>query len=1258
VTVLLRRRIQMRLALWGLLAAGFLSLAALPGRSDDQPKSTPREKQIADLEQQLKSLQKKLSELRQVNYTTETPSHAKEGALPTDWVKALSWRCIGPANMAGRITAISVFEADPSTYWIATASGGLLKTTNNGITFEHQFDREATVSVGDVCVAPSDRNVVWVGTGEGNPRNSVSWGDGVYKSTDGGKSWKNMGLKQSFQIGRVVVHPKDPNTVYVGALGRLYGPNPERGLFKTTDGGQTWQKLSLPTDEKTGVLDLRMHPTEPNTLIAATWERQRDQFDAFFGGTEGDQYGPVKTHAPGTALYKTTDGGQTWKKLTKGLPAGPMGRIGLDWYRKDPNIIYAIIDTEKAGQGPPRINLLRASADKAEGGLQIKGVNPDGPAGKAGLKAGDVIKTVNGKAAESAQAVNTLLQNARPGQKLTFSVARGEETKDVAVALEDRTRGRGGPGGGGGFGGGGRGGFAGVAALGAMGEDAEGGARVTRIFPEGAADKAGIHEGDLIQTVTKKKVEGFQQLLEQLQEHKEGDKVPLRIRRGTETRDVELTVGSAASFAGRGPSARRPYGSGLGGQEENVQYEQGPDGYQTGGLFKSTDAGESWVRINSINPRPMYFSQVRVDPTDDKFLYVLGVSQYSSRDGGTTFTGTFGRGVHADGHTLWVDPTNGRHMLIGCDGGFYQTYDRGINWDHLNTSAIGQFYHVAVDSRPLYRVYGGLQDNGTWGGPSRTRNATGPINEDWISVGGGDGFRCAVDPNDPDLVYYESQNGAFGRRNLRTGETGSIRPRPPGGGGGARTGGEQGEKPAGRAGGQRGAGGGGPRYRFNWNTPFILSSHNSKIFYCAGNFVFRSLDRGNDLRIISPEITASSKGSATALAESPRNPNVLWVGSDDGALWVTRDGGVNWTNVAKNVGLPGPRWVASLEASRFAEGRCYAAFDAHRSDDDEPYVYVTEDFGQTWKSLRGNLPTGSSRVLREDLKNANLLYAGTEFAAWASLDRGQSWTKINNNLPTVAVHDFAQHPTTGEMAAATHGRSLWIVDVTPLRQMTEEVLKAKAHLYQPNTAVRWRQEPRHGGTSRRFVGQNPPPGAQIYFSLTGKADKVSLKVVDYTGKTVRELFASAAPGLHRVSWDMTIGTGRPGAGEGAVAGRGGFGGRGGQAGGGQRGQRGGQPGTAQRGTRAGQPTPPTPGESEATAQPQQPQQEGETPTEPGPFPGGGFGFGFGRLAAPGMYRVVLTVDGQEFTQPLRVEADPDAPTSLLASEEDDDDVDK
>jgi photosystem II stability/assembly factor-like uncharacterized protein len=1062
--------LQQRAGSW--LGTGLATLAFcyLPvGSHAQQAARSGRDKVIEELQKQIETLNKKLEELRRD--TAKPAGTTPPPSLNPDWVKALQWRSIGPACMGGRITALSVYEADPCIYFVATASGGLLKTINDGITFEHQFDHEATVAIGDVCVAPSDPKIVWVGTGEGNPRNSVSYGDGVYKSTDGGKTWKNMGLRQSFQIGRLVIHPKNPDIVYVGALGRLYGPNSERGLYKTTDGGKTWQRI-LYVHDRTGVIDVKMNPADPETLLVATWERQRDGYDTHPGRPslpDGyDSYDPVKKWGPGTGLYKTTDGGKTFHKLTAGLPTCLLGRIGIDYYRKNPSTVFAIIDSEQIGMGmPERADgvYLGVAGEDADAGARLKEITRDSPAQKAGLKAGDIILAVDNRPVLSYKQLTDVLQGHKPGDKLAIKIARDRRAKDLTVILGKR--------------------------------------------PEGQPGQ-----------------------------------------------------GATAS--------KRPNSFWYGGQRENLQDKQGPQGYQYGGVYKSTDGGETWQRINSANPRPMYFSQIRVDPGDDRYLYVLGIALYRSADGGKTFKPDGGKEVHPDQHALWIDPHDGRHMIVGCDGGFYVTHDRMANWDFLNHLAIGQFYHVALDNQRPYHVYGGLQDNGSWSGPSRTLRNTGPMNEDWIVLGGGDGFVCRVDVNDPDAVYWEFQDGSIFRRNLRTGRSVVVRPQGPPG----------------------------PDvtinwnkpflislgrnlllpflpnlvhkepHRFNWNTPFILSSHNSHIFYSAGNFVFRSLKQGEELRPISPEITRTRVGSATALAESPRNPEVLWVGTDDGNLWVTRDGGGKWTNVSGQVGLPGPRWVASIECSRFAEGRAYVAFDAHRSDDDNPYLYVTEDFGQTWKSLRSNLPWGSSRVLREDVVNPDLLFVGTEFAVWGSINRGASWTKLNNNLPTVAVHELAIHSSASEMVAATHGRSLWVLDITPLRQMKAQAVTAGAYLYQPNTVVRWRTEPeRHspyGVGARHFIGQNPPPGAQLYYSLNKKADRIELKIVDYAGKTVRELKAPAEPGLHRIDWALTR----------SASGK----------------------------------------------------------------------------VAPGMYRVLLTVDGQEQVQSLQIEPDPVVPDAVAAPE--------
>lgn len=1041
-----------------------LILVSGPVSRADEPDQKAR---LADLKRQVEALQVKVQAIEK---EMEAPKkeEAKPTPLPKGWLDALKWRSIGPANMGGRIVSVAVVPNDPSTYYVATASGGLLKTKNNGVTFSHLFDRQGVVSIGDVAVSPSDPNIVWVGTGENNPRNSVSYGDGVYKSTDGGKSWTNMGLKESFQIGRIAIHPKDPNVVYVGALGRLYGPNPERGVFKTTDGGKSWEKV-LFVDDKTGVIDVQMNPDHPETLLVASYERKRGLYDV---------NDPEVKFGPGSGLHRTTDGGKTWTKLTKGLPTCDLGRIGICYYPKNPKVVFALVESEKIGTGPP--------------------------------------------------------------QK--------EQANRVYVGVS--------------------------------GETEEDQARLTNVVDGAPASKAGLKAGDILKEFDGKPVKTYEDFVELLPGKNPGDVVKVKVQRAGETQEVELTLAErAARPSTTGGDPKKPFLDSLGGQKENVQKRQGDEGFEYGGLYRSDDGGDSWSRINSLDPRPMYFSQVRVDPRDDQKVYVLGVSLYRSSDGGKTFKGDGGSGVHADQHALWIDPEDGRHMLIGCDGGLYVTYDRMDHWDHLNHLALGQFYDVAVDTRRVYNVYGGLQDNGTWGGPSRTLSRTGPVNQDWIRIGGGDGFGAQVDRDDPDLIYFTSQNGAVGRRNLRTGETASFRPRS-----------TDKDKPL----------------RFNWNTPFLLSHHNTRIYYMAGNQVFRSLDRGDGLKPISPNVTHTDRGSATALGESPRDAGVLYVGTDDGALWVSKDGGREWTDVTAKVGLDGPRFVASIEPSRYETGRVYVAFDGHRSNVDAPLAFVSEDFGDTWKPLNDGLPTrGSTRCLREDVKNPDVLYLGTEFSAFVSIDRGRTWNSLNTNLPTVTVMEFAQHPTTGEVVAATHGRSLWILDASPIRQTSAEVLKAEAHLYQPNPVQRWHASPPKGQTNRRFEGENPPNGLPIYYHLSAKPKSIRLQVLDVEGKLVRTVETKPEAGLNVAVWDLRKFVPPP----------------------------------RRRNAE----------ENEKRGEASESQKE-----QPRPAPNRQ-AFGRPQAAAPGSYRIVLTIGDREWSQSVLVEPDPAGPASGVIVEEEESD---
>ncbi len=1181
--------------LLGLLAAVLVAIPS-PGLSQDKtPPMTPAEKQkqIDDLKKQMDDLQKKIAELEKPGILTvaaEAPQPVVEGAIPTDVSSQFKWRNIGPANMGGRITALAVNEADPTNYWVATASGGLLKTVNNGTTFEHQFDTQTTVSIGDVAVSASNPQILYLGTGENNPRNSVSYGDGVYKSEDGGKSWKNVGLKKSFQVGKILIHPKDPNVVYVGALGRLYGPGGERGVYKTEDGGKNWTRAHF-VDDNTGVIDMRMDPTDPNVVIAAFWDHKRDGFDGFFGTAPvPDSYGPVVTHGAGGGLYKTADAGKTWKKLTdeklkNGLPTVKLGRIGLDYSRKTKGLLYAIIDTEKVGTGTSSAAYFGAVMDPApeKGGAKLVSVTADSPAAKAGLKDGDIVIKVGDAMITNDDELVASYASSKVGDKLKLTVVRDKKEQVIEITLGTRP-------------GEGPAATAAVPSVGfTQGRAQTAGVLVGTVTEGGPAAKAGIQDGDLIVGLDGKPVENLQDQRTILATKKEGDKVKVKVKRGEESKELEVTLGPPVAGGGGGPargqSTSKPYGIGLGGQQANVQGRQGKDGYQTGGVFVSKDNGEKWERVNSLNPRPMYFSQIRIDPSDDNTVYVLcdtppvrgqaGGPLYASTDGGKRFeiVATTG-GVHADAHALWIDPKDNRHLIIGCDGGFYVSYDKGKKWDHLNNFALGQFYHVAVDNRKPYRVYGGLQDNGSWGGPSDTLKSTGPVNEDWVFVNGGDGFVCRVDPTDPDLVYTESQGGNIGRRNFRTGESATIAnpdlnlpPRV-----------KEGEP-----------------LRFNWNTPFILSSHNSSIFYSAAQYVFRSVKKGADQKPISPDLTRTKNGGVVALGESPRTPDVLWAGTDDGFLWVTKDGGVKWENVTANVqkaGLPAFRYVASVEPSRDKSGRCYVAFDAHRDDDDKPYLFVTDDYGATWKDINSNLPAfGSTRVLREDIKSTNVLYCGTEFGAFVSINKGGSWAKLGGGLPTVACHEFAQPTTADEIVVATHGRSVWVLDINAVRQMSSTVLKTPVTLFTPATATRWRLNPNgrspYSETDRKFAGENPTRGAAFDVLVTTAGKKATLKVVDVTGKTVWEYVAQGGGG----------GGGR-------------FGG-GGQGGGG---------GTAPRPTA-------------------KPLHEAGLHRVRWSMAGGQAG-----PVKAGVYKVVLTVDDKEYTSAITVELDPNLPKDAIVVE--------
>jgi photosystem II stability/assembly factor-like uncharacterized protein len=792
---------------------------------------------------------------------------------------AFAVRQIGPANMGGRIVDLAVVESNPATFYVATASGGVWKTTDAGEHFTPVFDGQPTQNIGAVTVAPSNPDIVWVGTGEANPRNSVAWGDGVYKSTDGGKTWKNMGLKDTHHIGRIVIHPKNPDIVYVAALGHIWGPNKERGLYKTEDGGQSWQ-LSKFIDENTGFIDVAIDPVEPNILYAAAYGPRRD---GFAGGNPETQ-----TRAE-AGLFRTEDGGKTWSKMTEGLPDRPIGRCGIDVYRKDPRIVYAVVQTDKT-------------------------------------------------------AVTTL----------------------------------------------------------------------------GQAAKAGTN--------------------------------------------VEI-----------------------------------------GGIFRSDDKGKTWKKFNDLCPRPFYYGQIRIDPTDDQRFFVLGVQFYATRDGGKTFPNNPGiKGVHPDHHALWINPADPKHMILGNDGGLYITKDGGGAWSGIRNLPIGQFYAVAVDTRRPYHVYGGLQDNGSWGGPVATQRADGISLEDWKRVAGADGFYCAVDPTDPDVVYAEGQYGNLQRINIKINQRKFIKPAP--------------DKQS-------------PAYRYNWSSPLLLSRHDSNTVYFGGNHLFKSNNRGDKWQPISPDLTRGKPGPSTStghtlttIAESPNQAGLLWVGTDDGRLHLTRDSGKTWTELTEKIpDVPAERWISRVECSHFAEGTAYLAIDRHRNDDRKPYLFKTTDFGATWQSLASNLPDNSPvYVVRESSRNPDLLFVGTESGLFVSLDAGAAWHRFGRGLPAVAVHDLVIHPRDRELVIGTHGRSIYVVDIAPLEELTAKVLDSPAHIFdiKPTVAYPYRPALLPSGPNI-FHAANPPHGASVWFYLKAAPKQpVAVTITDGNGKTVATLREVHEAGLHQVVWDL------------------------------------------------------------------------------------------------------------------------------------------
>jgi photosystem II stability/assembly factor-like uncharacterized protein len=897
-----------------------------------------------------------------LNFIFTVKAEAQEvSPLSNATLKNLRWRLLGPAYFGGRISDIAVPRGQKYTVYCAAASGGIWKTVNNGTTWEPIFDNQGTGSIGCIAISSKNPNIIWAGTGEPIAASHSTWGDGVYKSIDAGKTWTHMGLKDSHQIGKIIIDPEDLNIVYVAAVGHLWGANSERGLYKTTDGGKTWNK-SLFISDKLGVVDIAMDPLDNKTLYAATYGRMRSRYAK--GGVE---------ILEGGGIYKTADAGKTWNPLKEGLPIGRVGKIGLDISLTNPNKIYAILERE-----PFRVRL-------AEGELQ---------------KIRDLIASDKEPDPKEAKRIRELIEKLAP-------------TSEKAAAVVDG------------------------------------------------------------------------------------------LSRNEQT-ELRLAIGQGELDTG-------------------------------GGVFRSINKGVAWVRMNKFPTGASYYSKIYAHPKNEDGVYVPETRMWTSIDGGKTFEQTdwafsswmTGSYIHGDFHPFWIDPSDANHLIAGTDGGLYSSHDGGENWE-AHPMPIGQFYTIAVDMRNPYYVYGGLQDNGGWAGPSATRHMSGITDNDWFKYETSDGGYVRVDPTDNMTVYTEIQNGGIRRLDLRTGAWTRIQPRA-----------EKGESPL----------------RFNFIAPFILSSHDPYTLYMGAQRILKTMDKGNNWKSISPDLTKGDKDAIiTTVAESPLVHGLLFVGTEDGNLYITQNDGETWTNVVNSVlGLPRDKkgqsniYVSRLEASHFNPSTAYVSFDGHRDDDFRVYIFRTTDYGKTWASIKGDLPDGFPvQVIREDFKNPNLLFVGTSIGAHVSVDGGVHWEALKNGLPPVPVADMIIHPRESDLAIGTYGRGIYVMDISPLQELTHQVMNSDMYLFNMKPATLFYLDTtKNKGASgdRRFFVPNPfyevfdleasryflgqgselaPPGAAIYYYIQKEmTGPVKITILDHRGELVlREFTGESHAGINRVLWDL------------------------------------------------------------------------------------------------------------------------------------------
>lgn len=865
-------------------------------------------------------------------------NYKKKKALEqTSLIKNVTFRNVGPTVMSGRVVDIDVNPANTIEFYVAYATGGLWYTDNNGQSFSPLFDSQEHLFMGDIAVDWKTKTV-YVGTGEKNSSRSTYAGTGVYKSTDGGKTWQHIGLSDSHHIGKILISPQDPNTVWVAAMGHLYSPNIERGVFKTTDGGKTWAK-TLYVDDKTGAIDIDIDPKNSNTLYAATWYRTRSAWN-------------FEESGPTTGIYKSTDGGAKWTLLTtaaSGFPAGKgAGRIGIAVVPQSPQTLFAVIDNN--GSRPSKKDT---------------------------------------------------------GDKYTLLDFR-TITKEAFAKLNDK--------------------------------------KLDDFIRENRLPED-VHAPDLKKQVA------------------EGKLKPTVIGDYLKSGNTDMLVNQVIGAE----------------------------------VYKSSDGGKTWSKTNkdfieAFSSYGYYMSKIWVSPKDSNKVVITGVPLSLSTDGGKTWKSIGGPSVHSDHHAFWFDPTNEAHILNGNDGGLNMSYDLGKNWSKLNSVAAGQFYSVAVDNAQPYNVFGGLQDNGVWYGPStnvETNSWYSSGEYPYKSIGGGDGMMVQIDTRNNALFYSGSQFGMYNRSTKDRSASLPIHPMH-----------KVGETPL----------------RYNWETPIVLSRHNQDILYMGSNKFHRSLNRGETMETLSGDLTKGYKegdvpfGTTTWIAESPLKFGLLYVGTDDGLIHLSRDGGYNWTKISDK--LPQDLWVSCITPSTFKDSRVYASLTGYRFDHFAPYLYVSEDFGTTWKPINGNLPTEAINTIKEDPKNENILYVGTDNGLYMTMDRGATYMPFVSGLPPVPVHDIVIQQRENDIVLGTHGRSIYIANLDAVQKLTPELLIKNLELF---TIKEVTQSP---ALNRGFGRAAARPTIPIaYFKKT--AGDVTIRIKNEKDEVVNTFSHKADAGLNIFEYDLS-----------------------------------------------------------------------------------------------------------------------------------------